>query len=388
MRVKSVVLLLVALVSVVAWGQSVNVVDFAKMSKKEAHAGSFRPDGKESLLVLYSSGQGFRFERDGKLVDAEQRDGMFLLRLPAGTSSLVVSHDEFGTCQWKIPYPGIKKKHVYRATLHASGQEEYKVDKQWLVLRLNPSRCMVTVDSTVHFVDKGLLSLQLPLGEHCLTVESPFYDTVTDSVTLNDSLRVEKTIELPPRFAYLTVDTDVPEADIRLDGRLIGKGTVSTNRIAPGHYVLSLNVDDKEVYCKDILVGNTSRTTVHVGREDLNSVKVSADVGSLTHSSLVILAPDSLSSIWVNREKMGEGRWEGMLDAGLYGLNCMKDSLETPLIYVRLQPGERKVIQLPSPYDFYGALDVSSNVEGAAIYINGKWMGETPCISQHVAVAG
>lgn len=105
-----------------------------------------------------------------------------------------------------------------------------------------PERAIVYVDTVIHPLLDGNLSLYLPLGRHVCRIESPFYQTLNDTIELTDIVRFEKRYVLQPFYAYLTVETDWPDARICLDGDSLGLQRVETSRLMPGRYRLTVNL--------------------------------------------------------------------------------------------------------------------------------------------------
>ena len=85
---------------------------------------------------------------------------------------------------------------------------------------------------------------------------------------------------------------------------------------------------------------------------------------------VTITAPDDSTEIWINRESVAVGKWEGKLELGYYVLNTYKDSLESNPVPFWVDDELPKFLDLSAPMASYGLLNIHSNVVGATIYIN------------------
>ena len=97
-----------------------------------------------------------------------------------------------------------------------------------------------------------------------------------------------------------------------------------------------------------------------------------------------MFAPDTLTTILVNREKMGEGKWDGTLQKGLYAISTEKDGMESATQYLWVETSFEQTINLSAPQSAYGMLSVQSNMVDAEILINGIPSGKTPTIIRNL----
>ena len=117
------------------------------------------------------------------------------------------------------------------------------MEKQWAVFYIQPEQAIVTIDSTVYRTMDGTIQAYLPIGKHTFKAESPFYETLEDSITIDESSRWERQIYLQPLYAFLMVNSHMPLAEIRLDGQLIGIQEAQSKRLLPGTYQLTVQKD-------------------------------------------------------------------------------------------------------------------------------------------------
>ncbi len=385
--------------------QKMKVDNFSRMKKKFWQSKKFTTDKAQALLDLQTSEKGFTFKADGKTeVSAKAEDGKITLTLPHKTRFLQIEHKEYGTIVWKVPekYKVLKKKKHYNADLFTDNPKKaYHVDKQWTVFYVDPENAILHVDSTMHAVRNGKLQLLLPLGKHNCKVEAPFYQSWEGSICLNDSERVNQQVVLEPIYSYLTVKTPLEGCTILLDGDSIGNTNTVSNRLVAGRYRLTLVRKSLCYYNDWLTLKPTEKKVVNITEQQLNPTSIPRN---MTASQLVelppterpfladdsiqatvhIIAPDSVTTIWVNHEKVGEGKWDGTLQKGFYAISTEKDGLQSATQYLWVESSFEQTVNLSTPQSAYGMLNVQSNVVDADILINGIVSGKTPSIIRNL----
>ena len=89
---------------------------------------------------------------------------------------------------------------------------------------------------------------------------------------------------------------------------------------------------------------------------------------------------DPETEIWVDREYVGTGQWEGQLSQGFHLAQTRKDSLSSAVTTFWIRDEFPQEITLKAFGMGYGLLNIHCNVEGASISINGSGYGQTPRI--------
>ena len=108
------------------------------------------------------------------------------------------------------------------------------------------------------------------------------------------------------------------------------------------------------------------------------------DMTAATMATVTITAPDDTTQIWINREPMAFGKWEGQLELGYYLVNTVKDGIESKPLELWVDNTLPLRLDLSSPHASYGLLNIHSNVIGATVLVDGKEVGVTPCVVEHL----
>lgn len=389
--------------------QRMHVEDFGRYKKPFLHKASFTTDKRQALLDFFTNEKGFQFFVEDAPVAATEGEGMVTLALPHRTGSLIIKHPVYGQLAWKVPNGVLKKKKHYHAYLHTESLEkEFRQQKQWALISTVPERAIVYVDTVIHPLLDGNLSLYLPLGRHVCRIESPFYQTLNDTIELTDIVRFEKRYVLQPFYAYLTVETDWPDARICLDGDSLGLQRVETSRLMPGRYRLTVDQGDSLYYEQWLELANAERKVVDLHGIELRpfpqlgqSIEMSGFPDEVLADSMAsdglqeqsgqwtgvhITAFDADTEIWLNRERVGQGEWRGNLAPGFYAVSSRKEGLDSRTDFFWVDAGKSVELNLISPLADYGLLNVSCDEVDATVFLNGLAIGSAPCVLRNLPV--
>ena len=401
-------ILLIAILSLPCVAQKISIGQFKRVKFDFAKKKMYPVDKKMATLDLKTDEKGFTFKADGKTeIAAQEGDGQITLLAPHKTAFILVKHPEYGQLIWKVPGKGLRKKKHYQAIMQTDKPgKEYKLSKQWVVFQVIPENAILQVDSTVALVRDGTAQFELPLGKHGYHAEAPFYEELSDSVEVVDSAKLVVPVVLQSVYSYLTVKLPIAEGLIFVDSEPIGKGEATSGHLQPGdHHLIVMQeetcladtVFNMGVGEKKILALKTSDLRARplmaraINPQPIEEVKDSTVTDSLAavpqdslKAPVTITAPDEETQIWLNREPLAYGKWEGQLGIGFYSVSTVKEGLESKPIFLWVDDTLPKVVDLSLPKASYGVLNIHSNVVGATILINRVEVGVTPCILENL----
>ena len=408
MQRRLLVILLIAVIALPCAAQKISIGQFKRVKFDLATQKLLPVDKKMATLDLKTDEKGFTFKADGKTpIAAQEGDGQITLLAPHKTAYLLVEHPDYGQLMWKVPGKGLRKKKHYRAIMQTDKPgKEYKLSKQWVVFQVIPENAILQVDSTVALVRDGTAQFELPLGKHGYHAEAPFYEELSDSVEVVDSAKLVVPVVLQSVYSYLTVKLPIAEGLIFIDSEPIGKGEATSGHLQPGDHhlivmqeetcladtVINMGVGEKKVLA---LKASDLRARPLMARainpqpiEEVKDSTVTDSLAAVPQDSLkapvTITAPDAETQIWLNREPLAYGKWEGQLGIGFYSVSTVKEGLESKPIFLWVDDTLPKVVDLSLPKASYGVLNIHSNVVGATILINRVEVGVTPCILENL----
>ena len=169
------------------------------------------------------------------------------------------------------------------------------------------------------------------------------------------------TFQVTPQNAIVTIDNK--QYSLQADGsvsQLLSYGTHNYRIEAPGYFPES--------------------GVVEIGKE-----RVTREVNlQSSHGTVTLECPMKEADIYVNGTLMGTGTWTGQLDAAMYQVEVKRDGYSTRMISFSLEPQEEKTISLPLPQPIYATISVTSQPNGATVYIDGVEVGTTPLIKGEI----
>ena len=401
-------ILLIAILSLPCVAQKISIGQFKRVQFDFAKKKMYPVDKKMATLDLKTDEKGFTFKADGKTeIAAQEGDGQITLLDPHKTAFILVKHPEYGQLIWKVPGKGLKKKKHYQAIMQTDKPgKEYKLSKQWVVFQVIPENAILQVDSTVSLVRDGLAQFELPLGKHGYHVEAPFYEELSDSVEVVDSAKLVVPVVLQSVYSYMTVKLPVAEGRIYIDSEPIGKGEATSGRLQPGDHhlivmqeetcyadtVVNLGVGEKKILTlnasslkpRPLMARAINPGTVEEPKDSTVTDSLAAVPQDSLKALVTITAPDEETQIWLNREPLAYGKWEGKLEIGFYIVSTLKEGLESKPVFLWVDDTLPKVLDLSLPKASYGVLNIHSNVVGATIILNRVEVGVTPCILENL----
>lgn len=407
------VAILLSLMLLPVQAQQMKVTDFHKVKKGPLNMHHVVTEKKLATLDLVTTEKGFTFLADGLTeLKTEDREKGITLKAPNKTRFLLIKHDEYGQLYWKVPdKKGLMKKKRYEAQLVTDSREkDYKLESQWVVFDILPENAIVYVDSMQTVTRNGRAQMELAVGKHQYRVESPFHEEHVGVLEVTDGDKLSVKVSLQPIYSYLTVKIPQEEGEIFIDGQSIGFTEATSGRLAEGTHRLTVMKDGVCWYEADVGMGKAEKKSLVLTTDDLyprwkmktvdyalvdgQTARIIEDrsVAGQTADSLgnvfkeikasvTITAPNDSTEIWVNRELMGVGQWNGQLGVGFYAVSTKADGVESTPQYLWVEDENPVQLDLSATMADYGYLSIHSNEVDAEVYINDELSGRTPLMT-------
>ena len=347
---RGLILLLMVTLATLANAQQMGIEDFSRLKRPFWKRSKVTIDKQKAIIDLYTKEKGFTFTANGKeAAEAKEGEGVITVKVPTKTHHLTIKHPQYGTLTWRVPVKYLKQKKHYRATLIATDStQRYKLKEQWVQFEVSPKNAILHMDTTIILLRDGQMAKSLPLGKHTYQVEAPFYEELTDSFELADTAKVMLNIALQPTYSYLTVSTQMPKADLRVDGVSINKQEGTSTRLIPGEHRLSLHYKGNCYYDEPFTIGLGEKKHIEVALKDLRLRPAAEQPKKVLALATPAAATDSTATTGATA-------------------------------------ADPKDMAATLPLDVRGMVNIHSNVIGARISISGQHVGETPCIVQDLS---
>lgn len=349
----------------------------------------------------------------------ESRPGEIWVWLPGRTRYLKISHPELGVLDYTFPI-NIESATVYEMKISTSHDALVRI-------KPTPPNATVKIDSILVPTENGVAEKKVSFGYHNYSVEDPYYlTTIANFEVKKDTTDIN--VNLKSNYGVLTINSDPQGASIAINGKEEGV-TPFTRRLVNGTYTCMIESDfyfpimEKiqvrgnqtinyslqknygivtinsvpesgcDVLIDGILVGQTPYTgQVRCGRhyysiENALYYGVSGSIQVKSDTSFVFRLRPNFSDVQIKSEPEGadvlvDGKKIGVTPyIGRMGLGRHTISLNQNLYYPEsrvLNLSKDTLMNIAMKPNF-GYLYITSNEARSKVYIDDKYIGETPC---------
>lgn len=312
-------------------------------------------------------------------IEVEQKIGETWVYLTAEAATFLrIKHPDFGVTEFWFPMD-LKPKQCYEMVLqyvpmNAGKDEPEKPQNNFLTINVEQQDAAIFIDDA--YIGNGSVDKPLLIGkEHTYRIECDLYHTKTGKVMITEGEPIEINVNLSPAHGFINVNTTPEEgAIVYIDGKKVGTTPYASDKLASGNYKVKVlktmfNPVEQTVTVTD---GNITQATLKM---DANFVTLTINVDS-----------DPDADIYVDDEFKGKGSWKGRLSEGSHFVEARKNGHKTSTKNINLVLGNDETITIEKPEPVNGYLELSSKPSKADIYIDGKYIGQTPRVISDILV--
>jgi hypothetical protein len=293
--------------------------------------------------------------------------GEMWVYVPFGIRKITISHPHLGVIR-DFPLPcAIEKGRTYILKLNASmGNRVYDSSKkQKMILQVTPAGAKVEINGMPVSLDRnGIYEQEVSFGVYDVMISASKYHSERRQIEINDPAKAQRfNIHLKQAFGWLQISGSGDEK-LSIEGRPMT--FVPNNRIElmSGHYKVLLEKPLHQPYERTI--------------EIKDSVVCEIEPRFVVNYRELEFKVYNEAEIWVDDVKVGKGSWKGKLEYGTHRIECRKESHRTTEMMLNVDPQTLGPIVLESPEPIYGTLIVNSTPAGAEIFVDDKFVGNTP----------
>lgn len=317
-----------------------------------------------------------RFIFNGNLetyFDVQFMTGEIHLYLSTAATFIEIIHPDYGKTEFNLPEtlkPFAGYEMIIVSDYYNDDNAAPKVN--YLIINTDQTNAMIFIDG--EFVGLKDVSKLLSVGDsHTWRIECDMYHTESGKVTISqgEPLVVEK--KLRPAYGYVNVVTKPKnDAKVYIDNIYVGKTPYFSNKMKVGTHKMVVAKDSYKPSNHEFVV--TDNDTAFVNVEMIPNI---ANITVIT---------DSLSSIYIDNQMKGVGKWNGDVSLGTHLIETRKASHKTAYYDVDLRKDNYDTVYVSDPKPIYGWLNVTTNPIGAEIYIDGVYCNETPRIVKELLI--
>ena len=255
-----------AVFSCQAYSQGINVRDFilAENDLTANQAGSIVYDqngNKCALLKIQTTQTGFVFDVGSYgITKTEQRTGEIWVYVPQGVKHITIQHPHLGTIRDYMFPVMIESAKTYVMEL-TTGITQTVVKNNpggnFLVVKIVPSNASLYIDEKlIQPESNGEYGVFLDYGKHSYKVDAASFSSEDGIFEIGDSV-LHLNVTLSSTLANIEFDCQIPDAEIYVNKKLIGKGQwkgqlpagkylIEARKIGYRDYLESIDVKEKE----------------------------------------------------------------------------------------------------------------------------------------------
>ena len=209
-----------------------------------------------AIIKIVTKDKSLFFEPDALGITArEDQPGEIWLYVPRGAKRITIKHERFGIIRnYFYPEP-INEATVYEMILYVPEDKgtrvvERVVEKlataQALMMNYSPASAQIYIDDTLRSARNGAYSEVFPVGEHKYRVCRNHYVEETGTFAIVPEHPTVLNVQLPAAYGFIQVKTNVPAANLSINGEDKGFTPYQTDTIPTGQYVVK--VEKKNFY--------------------------------------------------------------------------------------------------------------------------------------------
>ena len=321
-----------------------------------------------ALIKVETTLDGFSFDVGALGVcEVKREGGEIWVYVPFGIRRVTISHPQLGIIRnYALPC-AIERGRTYILKLNSAlGNRVYDSSKkQKMILKVFPTNAHVEVNGIeMPLNNMGIHEQDYSFGIYEVVVSAPKYHTQRRLLEINNPSQAQEfTINLKQAYGWLVIPGDGDEK-LTLDGHHIPFEPNAKTEVMSGHYQVLIEKPFYKPY----------KTTIEVNDSTVNKLNPTFEIN---YRELDLRVYNE-AEIWIDGIRVATGDWRGKLEYGSHKVECKKESHRTTEKVLEVDPQTLGPIVLESPTPIYGYLDINSSPAGAQIFVDDKFVGNTP----------
>ncbi|GHV68938.1 hypothetical protein FACS1894199_16940 [Bacteroidia bacterium] len=248
----------------------------------------------------------------------------------------------------KMETPLLLKDFIFDAGMTAVAHTEQKTNEIWIYL--SPGARRLTIQH-----------------KHVGTIRNyEFGETLKEATVYIMKLKsgtVKTVVEEDVNMQYLVVNCPIDRATIKIDND-------APEPFTNGKFQKLLE------YGKHQYIVEAPLYKPLAGKVELTAQK-KEEVNAVMQPNFATLTFTADGDIYINDVRKATDKWTDKFSPGTYKVEVKKEAHRSSVVAVTVKAGENKTIPLQVPTPIVGSLNISSNVVGASIFIDGAKHSET-----------
>ena len=321
-----------------------------------------------ALIKIITTETGFAFD-GGMLgiVKTEQKVAEVWVYVPRGLQRIKIMHQQLGQMEYYFPIT-IESARTYEMRL-ISGRVrtiiQDEVTAQWVTFKVTPQNAIVTLDNNPYGLQPdGTVSQLLPYGTHSYRVDAPGYISENGVVEVGRGDPVTREVSLKSSRGTVTLECSMKEAQIYVNGNLVGTGSW-TGQLDAAMYQVEIKRD-----------GHTTRTTSFT-LQPQDEKTITLPVPQPLYGTLSVSSQPIGATVYLDGTEIGTTPFiKSEILAGKKTLEFRKKDYRTVSMEIEIKDGELNSFSTTLSDGFTATINTEPS--GASLQVDGQYKGQTP----------
>jgi hypothetical protein len=209
---------------------------------------------------------------------------------------------------------------------------------------------------------------EIVAGTHQLELRKPLYYPNISTFTVEESKTLELPINLKPRFGYITVNSNVPNAKVTIDGKQYSNTPLLKKEIESTRHILKVETDLYHPFTQELTIADGEQKEV--------TAVLNPAFGGLDISSM----PEQGAEVYLDGNKVGTTPYKSdRVPSGKYIIKVTKSLYNTTEEEVIIEDGKTVTKNFAMSKNF-GVLTV--NAPNSIIYLNNQRVAQNTYTAQ------
>ena len=323
-----------------------------------------------ALIKVVTTENDFNFDVGSMgVVATTQQKGEIWVYVPGGVRRITITHAKLGVLRdYYFPIP-IEKARTYELVLASGRLRTYVQDEvtaQYVIFKVTPQNAIVTIDNIPYGLQAdGTVSQLLSYGTHSYRVDAPGFISESGAVEVGRE-RITRDVALKSAKGKVTLECSMTEAEIYLNGSLVGTGSW-TGELNAAMYQVEVKRD-----------GHTSRTT-SFSLQPQDEKTISLPVPQPIYGTISVTSVPIGATVYIDNVEVGTTPLlKSEILVGHRKVEFRKQDYKTVFMDVEIEEGKLNSFSAELSDAFTAT--VSTQPGGASLQIDGNYLGQTPYV--------
>lgn len=307
------------------------------------------------------------------------KNGEIWVYVSWNTSRLILSHPNLETLEYILPEP-TEAGQIYIMKLKSKDVFDNTVDDYsksgTFNLEIYPQNANIDLNAiSVKLDTAGKGAFPLYYGRYTYNISADMYHTYSGTVQINDNNpNPSLKIRLKQAYGWLNIicKEGLEGAKIYVDDIEQNVSNTSAVPVASGRRKIKIDNPLYFPYEGTVNISDSTTSTIQV--------TLKPNYGTAR------LISDNISEIYLNSTLLGQGKWEGPLPVGTHMIECRAQSHTSSFREITVEKDKHEEYLLSAPTPIYGFAEITSNPEGAEVYIDNVLAGTTPFMKGNILI--